>query len=147
MHSKILKDLNEIQLRKFAKESLDYIKIYNPEMYEEIEHKLYLEAYGHHFNEWLLECALQGMINEDGTKGGHWTVEQTNSVARSKGLTFSEYNEYDFNYVMNMIYSDYYGVIRDDIDTYYNMSIKFLTDKDFSKGKAYYYYMMVKENT
>lgn len=127
-------------------ESMDYIKKYNPEMYDEIEEKLYIEAYGCHFNSWSLECALKGMENEDGTKGGHWTVDQTNSVARSRGYNFKDYNEYDFNYVMNMIYSDYYGVIPDSVDSYYSMAVKFLEDKDFKYGKAYKYYMLVKEN-
>ena len=146
MHSKILKDLNEVKLRNFAQDSLDYIKRYDKEMYDTIEHKLYIEAYGPHFTPWLLDCALHSMINEDGSVGPHWTVEQTTSVAKSRGVMFDTFNEYDFCYVMNMIYSDYYGVIKDDIDTYVEMSIRFLCDKDFGKGKAFKYYMMVKES-
>jgi hypothetical protein len=37
-------------------------------------------------------------------------------------------------------------VSKSDIDTYYEMSIKFLNDKDFGKGKAFKYYLLVKEN-
>lgn len=141
MHTKILKDLDESKLRKFAEESMDYIKLYNPEMYDEIENKLYVEAYGCHFNAWSLDCALKSLENEDGTTGGHWTLEQTTSVARAKGLSFNKYNEYDFCYVLNMMYSDYYGAVKDDTDTYIQMAIKFLSDKDAPEGKAYKYYM------
>ena len=146
MHEKIISELSEAKLRVFAKESLDYIKLYNHEMYEEIEYKLYVEMYGHHFTKWLLDEALCCLENEDGTKGGHWTLEQTNSVARNKGVQYTNFNEYDFCYTMNMIYSDYYGAVRDDVENYYNLSIKFLKDKDFGEGKAFCYYMMTKNN-
>lgn len=42
---------------------------------------------------------------------------------------------------MNMIYSDYYGVINDDINTYRNMTLKFLLDKDAPEGKVFIYYL------
>lgn len=33
-----------------------------------------------------LEKAVEGMENEDGTKGPHWTVEETTSVANQMGI-------------------------------------------------------------
>ena len=84
------------------------------------------------------------MINEDGTHGPHWTVEQTTDAARNNGITFKEYNEYDWNYVMNMIYSDYFGAVNDDTNIYVRMSKKFLQDKDAKDGKALCYYLAMK---
>ena len=45
---------------------------------------------------------------------------------------------------MNMIYSDYYKVIPNDIQSYINFAKAFLDDKD-AKDKAFkYYYNVVK---
>ena len=146
MHTNLLKVATHEQLKEFVDDALKMLKETNYDLYETLETYLYKEVYQCHFCDWLLEKAVSKMVNEDGTVGPHWTVEQTSTVAKAKGLLFSEFNEYDFNYVMNMIYSDYYGAVRDDIDTYYEMSIKFLNDKDFGKGKAFKYYLLVKEN-
>ena len=39
---------------------------------------------GPHFDEEHARYAVEGMENEDGTKGPHWTVEETTSVANPK---------------------------------------------------------------
>lgn len=44
-------------------------------------------------------------------------------------------------YVMNMIYSDYYGTVPNDISIYAKMSQKFLNDKDAKQGKALNYWL------
>ena len=145
MHRELIKYATPEQLKDFVLGSLDMIKETNHDLYEDLEMYLYKMIYGCHFSEWLLKKATSEMKNEDGTTGEHWTLEQTNSVARSKGVMFSHYNQYDFNYVMNMLYSDYYGSVPNDTDTYYKMAVKFLNDKDSKEGKAFhYYYKMVK---
>ena len=116
------------------------VKRIDEDVYEDIEMYLYKEVYGCHFTKWLLDRALKEMINEDGTTGGHWTLEQTNSVARSNGLDF---NEYDWCYVLNMIYSDYYGAVNNDVSSYVKLAKKFLEDKDGTEGKALKYYLNV----
>lgn len=85
------------------------------------------------------------MINEDGTKGAHWTVEETTLVAKQSGITFDNFNEYDWNYVMNMIYSDYYGAIPNEVSSYVKLAKKFIMDKDADKGKALKYYISFKD--
>ena len=119
------------------------VKRIDKDLYDDVEEYLYCEVYGHHFTKWLLEKALKNMENEDGSIGGHWNVEQTSSVARSNGIEFNHFNEYDFNYVMNMIYSDYYGSVPNDVNTYAKMAKKFLCDKDAEDGKALKYYLSV----
>lgn len=145
MHKKLIKIANEEQLRNFIDDALTMLKETNPETYEDLESYLYREVYGKHFSDWLLEKATKEMINEDGTKGPHWTLEQTNSVARSNGIDFDTFNEYDWNYVMNMIYSDYYGAVSNDTNMYAKLSKKFLEDKDAKSGKAFCYYMATKK--
>lgn len=145
MHKRMLKEATDEQVRDFVSNALSMIKETNYDLYEDLEMYLYKELYGCHFNDWLLEKATKAMINEDGTIGPHWTIEQTNNVARQLGIEFSTFNEYDFNYVMNMIYSDYYGSVQNDTIVYGKMARKFLEDKDAIQGKALMYYLKLKK--
>lgn len=145
MHKNLIREASEQQLREFADSALSMLKETNPETYKELERYLYKEIYGLHFNDWLLKEATSNMKNEDGTIGAHWNLEQTNSVAKNNGIAFNKFNEYDFNYVMNMIYSDYYGAVNNDINSYLRLAVKFLEDKDSKEGKAYCYYMAMKK--
>lgn len=141
MYKKILKDTSDEQLREFINDALSMIKETNHELYDTLEIYLYKEVYGCHFNDWLLQKALDKMINEDGTTGGHWSLEQTNSVAKQNNIAFTKFNEYDWNYVMNMMYSDYYGAVSNDVSNYVRLALKFLDDKDAKDGKAFCYYI------
>lgn len=144
MHKSILKDAADDQVRSFAYDFIGMLKGVNPELYRQAEDLLYKDVYGCHFNEWSLACATEGMINEDGTTGPHWTVEQTDSVAKQHGIRMQSYNKYDWNYVMNMVYSDYYGVIGNDTDAYCKVARRFIEDRDAPEGKAYVYYMSMR---
>ena len=46
---------------------------------------------------------------------------------------------------MNMIYSDYYGIISDDIKEYVKFAKRFIEDVDAPKGKAFIYYEAMKD--
>ena len=146
MHSKLIKDASEQQIREFATDALTMIKETNRDLYDKLEMYLYKEIYGCHFNEWMLNEATNKFINEDGTTGPHWSVEQTTSVANQYGIKFDNFNEYDWNYVMNMMYSDYYGAVSNDVSSYAKMAKKFLEDKDARKGKAFYYYISLRND-
>lgn len=141
MHKKILKDATLEQLQCFVDYAIKEAKSYDDHLYEAMEMILYKKVYGYHFCDWMLDKALQGMENEDGTRGGHWSVADTNLVAKQFGISFTDFNEYDWNYVMNMIYSDYYGTVTNDISAYVKLAHKFITDKDAGPGKAFRYYI------
>jgi len=144
MHKTLIEHASYEQLKSFICDTLSMLKETHSDLYEDLEIHLYKEIYGKHFSDWLLEKATKYMVNEDGTTGPHWTIDETNSVARNMNITFKEYNEYDWNYTMNMIYSDYYGAVSDDVNTYAKISKKFLTDKDAKEGKALCYYLAMK---
>lgn len=145
MHRTLIAKATDAQLREFTTDVLSMLKETHHDLYDELELHLYKDIYGKHFSDWLLEKATKDMINEDGTTGPHWTVDQTTSVARNAGITFKEYNEYDWNYTMNMLYSDYYGSVPNDTETYAKMAKKFLLDKDAKEGKALCYYLSMKK--
>ena len=81
------------------------------------------------------------MVNADGTKGCHWTLEQTQDVAKQRNINC---DPNDFWAVMNMMYSDYCQVAkRQSVDTpgfYADMAKAFLEDTDAADGKAYLYW-------
>lgn len=145
MHRSLVNDASFEQLKEFTMDSLSMLKETNPKSYEDLETHLYTKIHGKHFCDWLLEKATNNMINEDGTVGAHWTLEQTNSAAKSNGIQFDTFNEYDWNYVMNMMYSDFYGAVPNETSTYVKMAKKFLQDKDAKAGKALCYYLAVKK--
>lgn len=144
MHKRLIRAATPEQLKEFIDNAMSMLKETNSNTYEDLEIYLYKEIYGKHFNDWLLEKALKEMKNEDGTTGGHWALEDTNSVAKSLGISFDSFNEYDWNYVMNMMYSDYYGAVSNDTSSYAKLAKKFLMDKDGKEGKAFCYYMAMK---
>ena len=145
MHKELIKHATDEQLKEFVDDALGMIKETNHDLYEKLEMHLYKEIYGCHFNEWSLEKALSHFENEDGSVGGHWNIEQTTTLAKQNGISFEHFNEYDWNYTMNMIYSDYYGAVPNESASYIKLSKKFLCDKDAPKGKAFLYYSAMKK--
>lgn len=80
------------------------------------------------------------MQNADGTKGCHWTLEQTQDVAKQRNINC---DPNDFWAAMNMMYSDYCTVARsysaDNQNFYADMAAAFLRDKDAVPGKIVKY--------
>lgn len=93
----------------------------------------------------ILFSAVEALDNANGTKGPHWSVADITSYAKSRGLTYANFNEYDFSYVLNLMFSDYYGTVSDSVDTYFKLAKAFLEDKDAPVGKAFLYYKAMKK--
>ena len=144
MHKKMIEEASFEQLKCFALSLISMLKERNKDLYEDAEDLLYRMIYGEHFSEWSLKIALENMINEDGTHGGHWTLEETTSVAKQYGVDLNYINQYDWCYLLNMIYSDYYGVIPNETSSYVKLAKKFVHDKDAPKEKIYRYYEAMK---
>lgn len=74
--------------------------------------KAYEAEHGPHFNEEHARKAVSKMENEDGTRGPHWSVEETTALASQYGINLgNRFNRYDWFVALNMVYSDYYKVI------------------------------------
>lgn len=84
---------------------------------------------------------VKGMRNADGSFGGHWTMEQTNQVAKQKNI---DCEPEVFYAVMNMMYSDYGKVAKkygfDNVDFWVDMSKAFIDDADAGADKVAKYY-------
>ena len=88
----------------------------------------------HHLNEHLAKKAVSKMKNVDGTTGEHWTLEQIETLIKNHKL---DYSCYDFYYLMNMLYSDFEGVLGDNADLYLKMACACIDDPDADEGKVF----------
>ncbi len=86
----------------------------------------------------------QGMENEDGTHGPHWTMEQTKQVQAQQGI---DCDPVEFFLAINMMYSDYVKVAKklgvNKVDFYACMAKAFLDDKDAGPDKIGRYFEYV----
>ena len=139
MYSRIIEHADRDQLGRFASDMLRMLST-DAELLPRAKSLLYHSVNGDHFCEDSLDEALEAMKNEDGTNGGHWTVEDTTKVAQQYAIPFDTFNKYDWNYVMNMMFSDYSTIIGNDVQKYAKIANKFIRDKDAPTGKAYRYY-------
>ena len=120
-------------------------------MRERLKIERHEAMYGPHFNE---ECALKAvskMENEDGSRGEHWSLEETTSIANQYGINLKgeKYNKYDWYVALNMIRSDYYRAVvtmtsSDHIKYFVELAKAWLNDKDIEEGKMWYYYCYIK---
>ena len=94
----------------------------------------------------------RSMINEDGSRGEHFTKEQVEQYAKQSGISVGSFGEAVFCLAMNMMYSDYcmvakkYGFDRPEV--YAELAKAFLDDKDFDgepEEKLYLYYKCIVE--
>lgn len=104
-------------------------------------------AYGAEFTHEDAKKWAEKMVNDDGTMGAHWTIEQTSSVAKDHGVKFEHITDWCWWIAMNMIYSDYCAVAeKHGVGTpefFADMTKAFLFDKDApgpeKKLGAYYH--------
>jgi hypothetical protein len=115
----------------------------NEAEYDRILEEIYICIMGPHFNEELAMGAVECMENTDGTIGEHWSLDQTTKAAQQNGIAFTHFNMYDWYYVLNMMYSDFFPVFGSDSNTYIKLSRAWLEDPDVPEGKALRYYMDV----
>ena len=97
-----------------------------------------------HFTKELYHEAVDGMVNEDGTKGAHYSLEEVDEIIKKHEIDLGENNIYDFAYCLNMVYSDYFDSIPDNEKSYVQVAKAFLFDEDGPKGKAVRYWVAMK---
>lgn len=111
--------------------------------------KAYEAEHGPHFNEEHARKAVSKMENEDGTRGPHWSIEETTTLANQYGISLgNRFNRYDWFVALNMVYSDYYKVIINITNSnstkhFVELAKAWINDKDIDEGKMWYYYIYV----
>lgn len=92
-------------------------------------------------NEEKAKYYVSQIINNDGTKGPHFTMEQVSGTLMTKHIeTETEnYNFYDLYVQINLIYSDLGPILNFDTDKIIASALAYLNDKDFpGKGEISY---------
>lgn len=130
----------------FLTAEMETLEKTDPDMVGDLYRKLFRIVYGPHFSEDLYNDAVKCLRNADGTTGPKWTEAQITEYATDRGIQFGKnYNRFDFAYAMNMIYSDYFGVIPDETENYFRLAKAFIEDRDAPEGKAWKYYVAMTE--
>lgn len=125
-------ELNDVDFMKMLES--DYmdlmfeIKKTNPSWYKNIEKKYHMHFYGDEITEEMAKEMVCKMINEDGTTGEHWSIEDTEKNNPHKC------NKWKWYVALNMIRSDYYDVELS-TERYIKMAHQWLHDKDGNKYK------------
>jgi hypothetical protein len=66
--------------------------------------KAYEAEHGPHFDEEMARKAVSKMENEDGSRGQHWSIEETTSLANQHGIRMDEkFNKYDWYVALNIV--------------------------------------------
>lgn len=93
----------------------------------------------------MAEEWMDGLHNEDGTKGAHWTLDQVKQVMGQRGI---KGDTIEYWVILNSLYSDYCGVLKkhnaNNMDVYVDMAAAWLKDKDAVDNKAakYFHYIV-----
>lgn len=118
-------------------------------MHRIFREKAYEMEHGPHFTEEKARKAVSKMENEDGSRGPHWSLEETTALANQYGINLNnKFNRYDWYVALNMVYSDYYKVMlsitnSNSTKNYVEFAKAWLCDKDIEEGKMWYYYIYV----
>lgn len=143
---KILEEDNEAKEKEMMDivfKAVKHVKHCDKKLYENIEMELYVLCYGYHLTDEICKEWVSHMENEDGTKGEHWNIDETNSVARQYKIDLDKCTHYEWYATLNMMYSDYYGSVSNDVNSYVRLAQAFLNDDDAKPHKLFNYYMHI----
>lgn len=96
------------------------------------------------FNQRMAMEWTQGMANADGTRGPHWSMEETNKLHKQYGL---KCDPVEFWAVINSLYSDYCEALRESSistpEVYVRLAKAWIDDRDAVDDKASAYFTCV----
>ena len=69
--------------------------------------------------------------------GQHWTMEETTGAMQSLNYNV---NPIDFYVVANMMYNDYYNLVKEDEELALKLAYDWLNDEDAIEDKLYCYW-------
>ena len=110
----------------------------HPDIYKKYKMELYEMAYGKKISEEMAEKWVKDMK----PVGLHWTMEETTNAMQSLGYTF---DKVDFYVVANMMYNDYFDIVKDDEELALKLAKDWLDDVDAKKDKLYCYWKHIIE--
>ena len=106
------------------------------DLYKDYKLDLYEMAYGKKISEDMADK----WVKEMKPVGIHWTMEETTNAMNNLGYSF---NEIDFYVVANMMYNDYYNLVKEDETLALKLASDWLNDEDAKEDKLYCYWKHV----
>lgn len=105
----------------------------HPEIYEKYKIELYEMAFGKKVSEEMAEKWVKNMK----PVGMHWTIEETTNAMQNLGYNI---DKVDFFVVANMMYNDYYDVVKENEEMALKLAKDWLNDVDSVDNKLYCYW-------
>lgn len=140
MHKMYLKEINFEHHKEHITDIIDMLicnaKETDVELYNHIESLLYEMAYGKMLNK---EMAVKWVENMR-PRGEHWTMDDTTNAMKSMGYSL---DPTEFFVVVNMMYNDYYDLVKDNESLALELAEDWLTDEDSKECKLYEYWKHV----
>lgn len=91
-------------------------------MHRIIRIKAYEAEHGPHFNDEHARKAVSKMENEDGTRGQHWSLEETTALANQYGIRLDEkINKYDWYVALNLAIVNQTNTLTSNANTQFNI--------------------------
>jgi hypothetical protein len=139
----IFSSMNESKkdaLMEIFEEMFCDIKITNPEKYHHLEYEVMTIANKGHFDDKIYRKAVSCLLKKYDVTNLHWSLEQTDAVAKNLGYRWDEYNNYEFNFVMNMLHCQFHEIASIEATTYAKMANKWLEEHE---NKVLKYFMFI----
>lgn len=130
------KDADMNELSSMLVEAIDELKDIKPRSYDKAMLDLYELAYGCELNE---EMAHE-WVNNMKPAGEHWSMDQTSNAMKNLGYNLDELEYY---VVANMMFNDYYEILKANETLALKMAKCFLEDVDAVDNKVYKYYKYI----
>ena len=121
------------ELGDMLEELIYNLKDSHHELYEKYKMELYELAYGKVVSEDMAKKWVKDMQ----PAGQHWTMEETTTAMQSLGYNA---NPVDFYVVANMMYNDYYNLVKEDEELALKLAYDWLHDEDAKEDKLYCYW-------
>lgn len=137
MHKVYMKDIDFAKHKQKMIDIIDMlmceVKETEPKLYQHIECELYESAYGKVISKEMADDWVKKMR----PVGLHWTIDETNEAMRSLGYSC---DPIEFYVVANMMYNDYYNLVKDDESMALKLAYSWLKDEDSKDHKLYIYW-------
>ena len=121
------------KLGEILSEIIYFMKENHQEIYEKYKIELYEMAFGKKISEEMAENWVKSMK----PVGLHWTIEETTNAMQSLGYNM---NRVDFFVVANMMYNDYFDIVKEDEEIALRLARDWLNDVDSIDDKLYCYW-------
>ena len=135
-HIDYTKPDNKKRMNELFIELLDDAMEYDKEMYDYAKCELYELAYGKKLNEEMAEEWVKDMQ----PMGKHWTMDETTEAMKSLGYNC---DIIDYFVVANMMYNDYYNLVKEDETMALKLAYDWLDDEDAKENKLYDYWKYI----